>query len=161
MYLVALGLNACFCLLCLESLCVHTRARAHTHTHARAQGKKDWSLEKAFRAKWKYANSTRFNIPCQGDVWLSWRRPKWSDKEREWVIRRGCERRKGAWHVRSMKIKCQQNIYVHGLQQVASGILITVMIGWLPGSGGRRRFQPGLQRGLGLWPSGVILDPGL
>lgn len=23
--------------------------------------------------------------------------------------------RKGAWHTRSMKIKCQQNIYVHGL----------------------------------------------
>lgn len=25
------------------------------------------------------------------------------------------EERKGAWHIGSVKIKCQQNIYVHGL----------------------------------------------
>lgn len=34
-------------------------------------------------------------------------------QERE--LLEGTERRKGAWHIGSMKIKCQQNIYVHGL----------------------------------------------
>lgn len=73
----------------------------------------------------------------------------WSDRNVSELLGRAAkEERKGAWHVRSVKIKCQQNIYVHGLQQVASGILITVMIGRLPGSGGRRRFQPRLQHGL-------------
>ena len=36
-----------------------------------------------------------------------------------------------------MKIKCQQNIYDHGLQHVASGILITELISQLPGVGVR------------------------
>lgn len=44
--------------------------------------------------------------------------------------------------------KMPTNIYVHGLQQVASGILITAMMGRLPGSGGRRWLQPRLQGGL-------------
>lgn len=43
------------------------------------------------------------------------------------------EERKRAWHKGSVKIKCQQSIYVHGLQQVATGILITMMIGQLLG----------------------------
>lgn len=69
-------------------------------------------------------------------------------QERELLEGAVKEERKGAWHIGSVKIKRQQNIDVHGLQQVASGILITVMIGQLPGRGRRRRFQSRLQRGL-------------
>lgn len=73
----------------------------------------------------------------------------WSDRNVSELLEGAVkEEKKGSLARKEREDKMPTNIYVHGLQQVASGILITAMMGRLPGSGGRRRLQPRLQGGL-------------
>lgn len=86
----------------------------HAHTHRRRADKTERGMSrKGLEIKMKVCELHM--LPCSLPGWRVTFSAKANVVRQERELLEGTERRKGAWHVGRVKIKCQQNIYVHGL----------------------------------------------
>lgn len=88
-----------------------THTRAHTHTRKKKREKSRKGLE--IKRKVCKLHMLQRSLPgCRVTFTV---KANVVRQERELLEGAVKEERKGAWHMGNLKIKCQQNIYVHGL----------------------------------------------